>query len=395
MGLAEEAEPGLTGPEQGTWLARLEAEHDNLQAALRWAAGSDQELSDPPARGGAQERGDLLLALRLAGALWRFWDVRGYLSEGRRWLERLLARVGPAQPGGAARAKALTGAARLAYRQGEYARATALHEESLAVSRELGDTRGVALSLHHLGLVAYRQGAAARAVALAEEGLALYRALGDQRGIAYSLDLLGNVACWQGDYARARALHAESLAMSRELGDTRGIARALHHLGEAACRQGAYVRAAALCEQSVAVYRELGDMWGIAYTLALLGDVACRQSDYARARALHAESLAMSRALGDRRGVVHSLEGLARVASAQGGRTAAPERAARLFRAAQALRATLGEPLPPTERADYERTVVAVRTALGDAAFTAAWTAGATLSLEQAMAEALQDGVGG
>ncbi len=206
--VAQRAEPALTGAEQGTWLARLEGEHDNLRAALQWSRDS----------------GESALGLRLAGALWRFWYVRGHLSEGRAWLDGLLAlTTSDKEPDVAAiRAKALTGAGVLANIQGDYDRATVLCEESLTLYRRLDDTRGAAVALSILGNLAMNQGAYARAVALSEESLALYRTLGDKRGMAVALNNLGVVLLHQGAYERSAALCEESLTLNREL-DEKGV----------------------------------------------------------------------------------------------------------------------------------------------------------------------------
>ena len=203
VALAEQAEPQLEGPEQVAWVARLEREHDNLRAALTWA------MEDGAERG--------VLGLRLAAALWRFWYLRGHLSEGRRWLEGMLATGGACRrPGrglGYGARRALQGAGALAYAQGDYAQATLWLEESLALCRARDDTRGSAAALNRLGLVAANQGQYARAIALYEESLALKREMGDTRGIALTLDNLGKVAHAQGDYGRATALYAESLVL--------------------------------------------------------------------------------------------------------------------------------------------------------------------------------------
>jgi tetratricopeptide (TPR) repeat protein len=145
------------------------AEHANLRAALGWA----------------QERGESVLGLRLAGALWRFWANHGHLSEGRRWLEGLLAQAGSDLPAAAAtvRAKALHGAALVAWTQGDYGQAVALGDESLRLYREAGGRAGIASSLNVLGLVAYSQGDYGRARAQYEESLALFRESGDKWGI--------------------------------------------------------------------------------------------------------------------------------------------------------------------------------------------------------------------
>ena len=214
--LAEEAELQMRGPDQALWLDRLEKEHDNLRAALSWRADES--------------------SLRIAGALWRFWAMRGYFSEGRAWMTSVLAGA-DAQARTAARAKALNGAGSLAYRQGDYVRANELFEESLSLCRELGDKPGIATALYNMGSVACEQGDYTAARNLIEESLALRRAAGDKWGIATSLINLGHVACEQGEHVVARALHQESLAIQRELGDTWGIASSLINLGRLASDQ--------------------------------------------------------------------------------------------------------------------------------------------------------------
>jgi predicted ATPase/DNA-binding SARP family transcriptional activator len=175
LAFAEATEPQLKGAEPETWLRRVETEHDNLRAALAWSE-TDVE--------GAEA------GLRLAGALNRFWNIRGDINEGRASLERALKRAG-AQEAIVARAKALNAAGELAHIQGDYASARALNEESLAIYRALGNKRGIAQSLNSLGMLTGQQGNYASACALYEESLTICRELGDKGGIAYSLDNLG------------------------------------------------------------------------------------------------------------------------------------------------------------------------------------------------------------
>ncbi len=366
LALAEAAEPALIGPEQGAWLSRLDADHSNLRAALGWAA----------------DGGEVETLTRLAGALWRFWDIRGHLSEGRNWLERALAASSP-EPS-AARAKTLNGAGNLALSQGDLARAATLLEEGLSLFRELGDMAGVATSLSHLGLLAYYRGDLARAAILHEEGLTLVRQLGDTAGIARSLNNLGMVAQEQGDLARAEVLYAECLALDRALGDPSGIASSLGNLGLVAQFQGDLDRAATLHAEGLAQFQELGDTAGIARSLNYLATVAQEQGDIFRAAALYEQSLALDRALGYPESIVCSLEGLAATAV-----VGQPARAARLYGAAAALREAIGLPLLPTDRDRYDRSVAKVRQQMDKAAFVAAWDAGTVLSLDQAVAMAL------
>jgi predicted ATPase/class 3 adenylate cyclase len=323
--LAEEAEPALEGPQQGVWLACLEREHDNLRAALGWAL----------------ETGEGEIGLGMTAALWRFWEMRGHLSEGRRWCERVLDQRSAAA---APRAKALTGAGTLAWQQGDYARATALHEEALA----------------------------------------LYREIGDQPGIAFALNNLGVQALDQGDHERAVPYFEQSLALARDVGATRISAFALHNLGEVARHQGAYGRAQALYEECLALLRRLGDSWVTCMQLIGLARVAQEQGNDARAMAFCQESLPVCRDTGCKDPIATCLEGVVTVACAQG----QFERVAHLCGAAAALREAIGAPIAPADRAGYERTVAAARAALGDDAFAAAWAVGQTWQVDEAIAAA-------
>jgi non-specific serine/threonine protein kinase len=327
LALSEEAEPRLTGADQLSWLDRLEAEHDNVRAALAWS-------SDGGGEGG----------LRLAAAIWRFWEVRGHLGEGRAWFATLLpsATREAGQDGGPPlRAKALNGAGMLAYRQGDHAIARPQHTEALAIRRELGDRPGIAISLNNLGLVAQAQEEHATARGLFEESLAIRRELGDRWGVAAGLGNLGIVAHDLGDYAAARALHDGSLAIWRELGDTRCIAMSLSNLGDAASEQGDHLVATLVQEEALVIRRKLGDRWGVAISLEALAPVgvACGRAD----------------------------------------------KSARLWGAAERLREEIGTPLPPNERVRYEQKVAAARAALGDAAFERAWQEGRAMTMEEAV----------
>jgi predicted ATPase/class 3 adenylate cyclase len=225
LSLAEQAEPELKGADQAEWLARLETEHDNLRAALAWCRDADD--------GGES-------GLRLAGALWQFWLVRGHWSEGREWLAFALGHLG-AHERTKARAKALNCAGELARSQADYAPARSACEESLAISRELGDRHGVANSLHTLGNLARNQGNYAQARSFYEESMAIRRELGDRLYIAASLESLANVAFLQERRERATRLLGAVDALRESIGaplssDTREdyVSAASAALGEVA-----------------------------------------------------------------------------------------------------------------------------------------------------------------
>ena len=392
LALAERAELEIRGPNQVMWLDRLEREHDNLRAALEWSNG---------------EEGDSEVTLRLAGALWWFWYVRGYFSEGFGWLGESLSeeKISAAEDKASSRdddassevgattlvrARVLYRAGSLAWYQGDYERAQSLCEESLDLLRQLEDKGGIASSLIILGLVTASQGDYERAVAMCEESLSLLRELGDKWSIASALFILGEVLVrYQEDFERTTDLCQESLGLFRELGDRWGIANALRVLAVVVGYQGDYGRAMELCGESLSLLRELGDKGGgIANSLRILGRVAYYQGDYARALELYKESLILLRELGDKAGIAECLEGLVGVAVAG----EKPERAAKLSGAAEALRQAIGALPMPSDRAEYDRSVAKAGSQLGNERYQAAWAEGKAMTLEQAIEYALTIG---
>jgi len=346
--------------------------------------------------------------------------MHGHWSEGRNFLERaLLGSKGVAS----VRAKAVLTAANLANMQADNDRAEALAEESLTLYQELGDTPGIAFSLRMLGVVAWRRDNLAAARSLNEEALALFKQSGDKEGSASVLFNLAWQTIDQGEYARGRALFEESLALHKELGNKWGVATSLLGLaevlfdsrddeatvralleeglalsrelgakegiadyfflsGQLALSQGHTATARSLIEQSLVLYREIGDRVGIAESLFLLARVEVRLGDYVAARALYEQSLAIVKDGNYRWDIAFYLEGIAGVVAAQGELAWA----AQLWGAAESRREAMTSPLPPVERADYERAVATARTQCGEKAFAAAWTEGRTMTPEQALA---------
>jgi predicted ATPase/class 3 adenylate cyclase/Tfp pilus assembly protein PilF len=358
---------GLRGPDAARWSEILEAEHDNLRAALRWAT----------------DAGQAELALALAGAAWTFWETRGYLTEGRMWLDAVLA----ASPTDASteRAEALLGAGGLARLQGDLMSAAALAEESLGVWRQRGDRTGEARALRALAVVADRQGDEARALALCGQSLELSRQVGDTFGIAVALNSLGVILWNTGQSAAARAMLEESLALERRAGHRARLPMPLNNLALLAIETGELAQARAYLEESLVIDRELGRQSGVADTLENLGMVALADGDLSQAARLFAESLQFHRELGDRYSVANALESIASVATETGDAAAA----ARLYAAAAALREAIGAPLPQSETSRHEQGVAATRAHLDPDAFTASWEAGARLAWTEAAAEAL------
>lgn len=431
LALAEQAEPELEGSRQANWLVWLEQDHANFRAALQWSR--EQQAAET--------------GLRLAGALWRFWYQRGYLGEGRAWLDEFLALAETCDPSehaqvdvleqdpgqemyAAWRAKALHGAGWLAFGQGDYLGAQGYHEASLALRRQIEDRAGVAHSLNNLGGVASTLGDYAHAAALLEESLSLYRQLDDSYGIASVLHNLAGIAWAQGDYARARVLCDEELVLRRRLGDSAGIARALEGLGILACELGGYREAQTFHGEGLRLARRIGDRRRIAYALYLLGDATRMQGAYSRAEVLYCAGQARFQDLGDGSGVAdvqrglgalamarrewaqardlfgaslqyaqehdtkqeiaQCLEGIAGTLGRDNAEAADHDVAARLYGAAASVRAAIEAPQSPSEAVAVEEHVTQVRATLGEERFIAAWAQGEQLPLDETINSALR-----
>ena len=417
--LAEEAEPHLYGAEQNLWQKRLEREQSNLRAALQWLGeGQTTEQKE--------------MALRLASALARFWEVQHRLQEGRTFLERAL--VGSEEVvAPSVRARALETVGFVALNQGDTGRAEALGERVLALYRQLADKPGMAAALLRLGVIARTKGNLATARASFEEALALYREIEHTGDTAWTLFHPGNTASTlfhlglleerQGTYAQARARFEESLGLFRQAGDKKGMINVLYWLAWMVLNQGEAKTAAALLEEGCKLAREIGYQVGLADCLRALCEVALSQDDPATARARAEESLGVLREIGAnddqiasslirlaraqaRQGnyasaracfeesltramkgsfkeeLASGLEGLANVVAAQG----ACAHAAQLWAVATIVRDAIGVSIPTHERADYERAVSAARAHLGEQAWALAWEEGRTMTAEQALA---------
>ena len=325
LALAEEAAPHVREADQASWLGRLETEYDNLRVALEWHLSGEENTE---------------AGLRLAGSLWRFWDVHGHWTEGRAWFDRALRSKGEATP--ASRARGLCCAGFLAYSQGDYASMAAMAQEGLTLSREIGDGRRAGAASVLLGFAAYAKSDLVAAATFAEESLTLSRAVEDPWQICAALYLLGKVVMMQGDLARATTLLEECLTRMRAIKEPTGMGFALWSLGEVRRREG----------------------------------------DSEAARLFFRESLTHFSSVADRRGVALALEGLAGVISDS-------LLAARLLGAAQHLREEVGVPVEPAARPDRDIQVEAVKNTLGTKAFGEAWTAGRTTPWEQAVEAAL------
>jgi predicted ATPase/class 3 adenylate cyclase len=367
LAVAEEADPALKGPEQEMWLERLEPDHNNMRAALSWAMG----------------RGESELGLRLAGALWRFWWMRGYFDEGRRWLEEILAKG----DGAAARVKALEGLSWLSDLQGDLDRAETAAEEGLKLSAEAGVEISLVASLQGiLGDVVLSRGEHEQAKELFEESVSLYREVGDRRGVAWTLGGLGNYFSDQGDYERAKELYEEGLALSRELGGAQPLGDYLSSLGYMYLLEGNHKRATTLAEEAAALLRKIGRRGGLELVLDNLGWAALLRGEYEQAEALYEESLVLCKELGDRLIASESMEGLACVA----GTTGEVERAAKLFGAAEALREAVGYRQSPRESALRKPFLEAARVSIEWRIWEEMWGEGRKMTFVESVSYALR-----
>jgi non-specific serine/threonine protein kinase len=326
--VADSAESGLSGPDQHTWLHRIERDHENFRAALGWAVDREQTT----------------LVYRLVWGLWRFWEIRGWETEGRRWLTAALALAGPAE-GDTLRQRVVLAAGRLAVDQGDHAGARALLDDCLSVARNRRDESGIAMASTLLGHVALAQGDLDRATMCYEEGLEIRRRVGDRRGAAISLRSVGVLARVRGDQERARSLLNEALTL----------------------------------------FRASSDWHQIAATTGHLADVTLAGGDLSGTRALLLESLDVSRMLGARFLIARCLERWAALASAEGRASAAM----RLAGAASAMRLALGDSLSNAEAADRERLLVPARQALSAGAAKEEWALGLAMTVEEAIDLAL------
>ena len=365
--------PRRPGPPSGLssgrrWLEKLQTERDNLRAALAW---------------GAEASGDQDLMPRIAGALWWSWYLGGHFTEGRHWLERALDTVTHAP----VRLTVLYGASALAFYQDDYPRARTHALEVVALGRAQGDQRAVAWALARLGYIASRLGDVDRALAYCEEGLAVSRQLGDAEAIAWALFTYGNVRERTRSYDLAEPLYAECERWARLAGHALFLPVALSRLGNIAAIRNDVDRADALCSEALALIRQSGSVWAELPTLEVLIRVAQRRADVEQVMATALQVGNRYRELGNTGNVALVASPLAWVAHRRGD----PLRAARLLGVADALMAVSGRVRLPDDQADHDAHVALVRSSLGEQAFSTAWAEGRAMTLEQAVAYALEE----
>lgn len=336
--MVEQAEPHLRGLEQGKWLGILDQEHDNIRAALRWAL----------------DRHETHIAACIGRGIWYFWWIHGHQSEGRRYMEELLA-DNPDMP---------------------------------------ETERGWAL--WGVGLMAYFQGDFDHARRTADEAVQLFRRLDYKFEEAIALNGQGLVAMFQRQPEQARNYLEESLCLFREIGDTWGTAVALTGVGRLALSLHQYDQAVDALSESVALLWQVGDTNYLVFGLQSLAMSVLLSGNSARAADLFKDGLGLAGQVGNRTTLAYCLEGLAASAAAQAKAQdemingTGYQRAARLWGCAQKLRQDIGTPQPPTERALHEPYLALTREGLDEASFAIAWAFGQTMSVDQAIAFALE-----
>jgi len=366
---AEEAAPRLGDAYQQLWLAWLEAEHDNLRAALAWSL-----------EGGRVEAG-----LRIANALVRFWEIRGHVEEGLAWFERLLAQADPGIPLNV-RVNSYTFASFMEMFLGHAAASMSFARAAVDLAEAAGseDPAILGFALSGLATAARAANDYRTAFSVTERIIPMYRESGSPFLLGMALLGQGGVAIELGAYESARALLEESLSLARGAGDAFRAGHALNSLGDLARCEKSYAAAKTAYEESVALLREVDAQHDLASVLGNLGHACLHLGDVERAQALFAQSLATHQAQQNRPGIAELLVGFAATAIATG----APTAGARLLAAAAAIGGERVTSAWPATRSEYNHYLALVRSQLPEAAFRGEAAAGRGLSLEQAVEEA-------
>jgi len=366
--LAEEGNPELSPAERGMWLSRCDLEIDNFRSALDWLFANK----------------NLDWGLRLCMALFRFWDMREHLTEGRLRLENILRLAGAEYK--KQRAQLWIFLAAIATAQGDFAAGRPFAEQSMSLYQELNDRWGIAAALNALGIGARDSGDYQAAQSCFERCLEYWRVLPDQVETARCLHNLANVAKIRGDYARARIALREARDIFETVGDRSGAAWSMNQRGDIEREQGNVESAGDCYRRALKAFRDADDRWGCARSLADLGHVYCEKKEYDAAQNAYREALQVFAELGYKRGMARVFDGLAGLAAAQ--RQAA--RALKLAGAAEHLRRLAGTRLPQTEKAILDENLSAAWKALGEADGKRAWAEGSALSIDDAMQYSLQ-----
>jgi predicted ATPase/Tfp pilus assembly protein PilF len=388
---ATASEDRLLGSDQLGELARLDSEYDNLREVLERSMKSSFPL--PPH-----------YALQLSGILERFWNIRGYFSEGRSYLQRSLALPTTwhnddpktQESNKAARIKALLASSSLAAAQGDYPQAQAYAQESLALSHDMTDTHNIATSLNSLGVVAFAQGDYTHAQEYYSESLKLRQQLGNKWEIGISLNNLGGLVLIQKDYKQAQAYYQESLNIAQQIGNKSSIAFALGNLGNISVEQADFAQAQAYFEESLVLWRELGNRRWLAITLSNFGNLMTRLGHHLQALGYVEEGLHLQKAVGDKWGISYSLVGFMLLATQRELQPTDDAKSKNLLAWLASLSGALDTllnaielELQPTEATYYQAAMEIARTGLGETEFKAAFAKGQTMSLEVAVDFAL------
>jgi predicted ATPase/serine/threonine protein kinase len=360
--LGEEETLEMSPAAREAWLRCCDAEHDNSRAAIH----------------GLIATGDVDWALRLGAALFRFWEQRDHLTEGRETLARVLRMPGAAAPT-RLRARALYCASVLADIQADHGTAETLSREACGIYRQFDDKQGIATTMIVMAFQAQRQGRYAESTSLFEETVSLWEQLGDVTAVDLAISNMANAAKAGGNFDLSRRLLEQVVASSQGRGDVRGVASALNGLGDLAASQGNHDAARRYHHESLVRYREIDDRWGIGRVLADLAGVDLQVGKYAEADSSLKEAIQAFRDLGHQRGVARQLESLSWCASCR----SRDEAAVVLASAAAAIRHKIGAPAKHGESEKVERALARSRMSISAEAYANAWREGLTTPLDQ------------
>jgi tetratricopeptide (TPR) repeat protein len=363
--LAEEETMGMTPPERDAWLRTCDVEHDNFRAAIQSLIAA----------------GDAAWALRLGGALFRFWEQREHLTEGRETLARVLA-MHDGQAPTRERARALYGASVLSDLHVDFSRAEELSHEACAIYRSFGDTRAVATVMVAMAWQAQRRGRFVDATSLFHTTVSIWEQLGDAVAADLARSNLATTVKLEGQFERARGLLEQVEAAAAARGDVRGVASALNGLGDVAASQGVHDAARRYHQLSLVKYQHLDDAWGVAGVLADLAAVEMLAGDHAAATFALTEALQAFRGLGHQRGIARQLESLVWCAARQ----AQDARAVALASAAASIRLRVGSPARQSERNKVDEVLAKARARMTADEYAQAWRRGRTAPLDSVLA---------
>lgn len=367
--LAEEGNPELSPGERSAWLRRCDLEIDNYRAALDWLLQTNE----------------VEWTLRLAMALFRFWDMREHLSEGRTRLQSILELTNTHHQKERAKICIFLGA--LATAQGDFGAAEGFLRQSLSLYETQGDHRGIAASLNALGISARDRGDYEDARDHFEKSLVRWRTLADSLSIARCLHNLANVLRVQGEYTEAQLLLDEAIDNFEKRGDRSGAAWSINQEGDIAREQGNLAAAREFYERALTAFRETGERWGSARSLADLGSIDCEQGNFEAAETAYRGALEMFSEIGYRRGMARALEGTACLAAARG----QGKRALTLAGAAVHLRRVIGAPLQQAEQSKLAQNLSSAWKSINKEEGEAAWAQGFAMSPERAVQYCAQE----